>query len=87
MRAPRVVVFPRPANGSAKPFQTDLAFSLIRSGKRRAMALALFTLALGTALYTSRLDGTPIQSGNEAMYALASFQSRQTAGQRAGMVS
>jgi 4-amino-4-deoxy-L-arabinose transferase-like glycosyltransferase len=61
-----------------RPFQTDLAFSLLRSGKRRALALALFTLALGTALYTSRLDGTPIQSGNEAMYTFPPLHMLQT---------
>ncbi|HEY3173417.1 MAG TPA: glycosyltransferase family 39 protein [Thermoanaerobaculia bacterium] len=56
----------------------DLASSLLRSGKHRALALALFTLALGTALYTSRLDGTPIQSGNEAMYTFPPLQMLRT---------
>jgi len=78
LRAPRVVVFHRSANGSVKPFQTDLAFSLLRSGKGRALALALFTLTLGTVLYTTRLDGTPIQSGNEAMYAFPPLHMLQT---------
>jgi 4-amino-4-deoxy-L-arabinose transferase-like glycosyltransferase len=55
-----------------------LAVSPLRSGKRRALALALFTLLLGAVLYTSRLDGTPIQSGNEAMYAFPPLHMLQT---------
>jgi 4-amino-4-deoxy-L-arabinose transferase-like glycosyltransferase len=44
----------------------------------RVPALALFALALGTALYLSRLDGTPIQSGNEAMYTFPPLRMLQT---------